>query len=769
MNGIELSFLAAANPIWWIGLCAVIATGFWAYYRLGAPLNWGARFGLRFLRIMSLLILLFVLLEPMLTRHGESAGRPHLVVLVDRSSSMQLPAAEGTRVDQATEVLARLGDNLGDEFELDIHGFAGNLEAHDGSSAYPWEPRGVTAMGEVLEEVMLQQAQMASGGIIMLTDGIHTSGKDPALVARNLPVPVFSILLGDTIAPADLLLRQIRSQAIGYAGEPIGVRVVLENSELAGRAVTLRIHKLKRSGDHYRPEAQALAEKQVLLPAESGRDFEVPLEFSPIQLGLTVFAVTASVSADEPVLVNNTRLFAVDVREKKTRILYIESEPDWDFSFLRRTLDADTSLSYTYLVRRPDGSFDNYGESGAAILPRSSDDLAQYAAVILGKMPGSTIPAEMSQAIRDYVSAGGGLLLLGGGKDAGGDQLPSIWRDLLPVRINADRRWGYTSSLLSLTQSALSHGITGAQTDDRINGNGWENLPPVWIREGQYHLSPDAVSLLTAQTAHPAKEIPVFSLKHAGDGRVAMMSARGFWRWDFSTRSDRDDFSGADNFWKRTMRWISEPSQKERFRLNAVKHVFQDSEAISFSAILQDGSYRPVSEARIELSIEPIVWLDNELTEAVANTGEREIGAAELSSREPVLLQMYPEGSPGRYKATAAPMRPGMYRYQATAYLNSGDETATEHSEGCFWIEQMGPEFYQLASAERLPEALARVSGALAVNPDEIENLITEIPNLYKRCEVVQQAEIWNHWFLFVLLVLMLSIEWIIRRRRGLP
>jgi len=528
----------------------------------------------------------------------------------------------------------------------------------------------------------------------------------------------------------------------------------------------LQIRRLERSGDSYRPEERVLAEKVMALPAETGRDLEVPLEFSPMRIGLSVYALTASVEMDEPVTRNNTRLFAVDVREKKTRILYIENEPDWDFTFLRRTLDADTSLSYTYLVRRPNGSYDNYNDVGAARLPRSSDELSPYAAVILGKVTSASLPLETVAVIRDYVIGGGGLLLLGGAKETGGGRSPAMWQDILPVRIIADRRSGYTSSLTTLSPSGMAHGITGVKQGDQIGTGGWENRPPIWIQEGQYSLAPGANMLISARTAHPAKEVPIFSLLHAGQGRVAMMSARGFWRWDFSTRSKSEQRSQAGEFWKRTMRWISEPSQKERFRINPAKYVFQDSEALSFSAVLQDASHNPVSDARIEVTLEPIVFIESDaaIEDRDSMAGERNQvpggpGAA-------IHLQMYPAGSAGRYNATGAPQRPGMYRYEAVALVDG--EAEPLRSGGQFWVEEMGPEFYHLASSPRLGEYLARVSDGMAARPDEMDRLAEEIPSLYKRVEVVRQAEIWNHWLLFGTLVLLLSIEWIIRRRRGL-
>ncbi|MCK4305090.1 MAG: hypothetical protein KAY24_12705 [Candidatus Eisenbacteria sp.] len=804
MPQIDLSFLNTASPLWWLGLILALAVGTWAYYRLAAPLSPGQRNLLRAARILAFLGLLFLLLEPLLTVQGESPGRPRLAVLVDRSSSMRLPGADGlTRREQAAELLAQLEHELEGSFDLDVQGFAGGLEPRrEKDQTYPWEPLGVTAMGESLEEVLVRQAESPVGGILLLTDGVHTSGKDPALVARNLPVPVFTITLGDTVSPPDLLIRQVRVPTIAFADERLAVRAVLENEGLGGRTVTLLIRERWAEGASSGRLGTVLAERTVRLPEPDGREIEAALDIVPSHVGLTLFEISAAIApeklqADSPglgaaaraaatmgetITLNNTRLFAVEVREKKTRVLYIEHEPDWDFSFLKRALDADTTLSYTYLVRQADGTVIRYGSPGPGRMPRSQAELIPYAAVILGRTMPALLPRETVDALRQFLLEGGGVLFLGAGEGGDLERWQASWGDLLPLVVQGERRWGYTRSVTEVTLQGLSHEVTAVDENPIQSSERWKALPPIWIREGRYWAAPGAAVLLTARTAHPSREVPLLALAHAGAGRIGVLAGRGFWRWDFVMRSVSDDLPAARDFWKRMARWLAEPSQRERFHVSPTRPVFQDSEVLTFEAQLHDDAFQPVSGARIELTIERVAPLGEPALsdrpvppDRRSEAGMRQSaaeghapsppeGSAEASRTR---IHLYPDGPAGRYAGTAAPLAPGLYRYRAQATGVAVGQQA-QSREGLFWVEWMGPEFFDLASSGRLPALLAEASGGLAVERDEIASLVSAVPNKYKRVRVVRQAEVWNHWPVFAFLVGLLSLEWVLRRRKGL-
>jgi len=762
MGQIDLSFLGRPGPLWWLAFVAALGVAAYAYFRLAAPLGTGWRVILRVARGVALLLLLFLLLQPMLTTSAEESGRPRLSVLIDRSSSMGLPGAAGAaRSAEAAQVLAELEAGLADRFELEWLGFAQSVEPRAvDRGAYPWEPLGVTAMGDALEETLLRHGDHPVGGLVLVTDGVQTRGKDPEQVARNLPVPVFSVVVGDTLPPPDLMVRQVRAQPVGYAGEPLAFRVVLAEQGLEGQSATVTIRERSSVEGGTHAAGAELARRTITLPVESGREVEIALEALPPRVGLTLFEIEARLDGEESVVRNNTRYIAVDVREKKTRVLYIECSPDWDFAFLKRTCDADTSLAYTYLVRPAPGRWVVYGSRADARLPVRDADLAAYAAVVVGHAAPEDLPDETARLLHRFARGGGGVLFVGASGSGDLEAWREIWEDQLPIQLRAEPRRGFAESAVRVGLAGLAHEITVVDESPVATEEAWAALPPVLIPAGAYATVPGAVTLLTAQTTSPAREVPLMAIAPVGAGRVGVITARGLWRWDFSMSATGRDLPLAREFWRRTMRWISEPSQTDRFLVRPLRHVFQDSEAVAFTARLADEAHEPVAGARVRIEIEQVGRLA--APEVAAGRPE------EAPAGQTLGAELYPEGPAGQYAATLASLPPGGYRFTATA-TRPGEPAATAaRTTGSFWVEPMGPEFFTLGASRRLPGLLAAASGGVVVDARRVPELVAAVPERYKPVRIVRQAELWNHWAVFLALGTLLCAEWIVRRRQGL-
>lgn len=742
----DLSLLAAPGVLWWAALLAALVLGVWAYHRLPAPLRRGERTLLRGLRWLALIVLLILLLEPLLTVRRAQAGRPRLAVLVDRSSSMQLPGSHGgTRRAEAESTLVRLEEGLGGRFELHVAGFAGELEGRrDPLPVYPWEPQGATALGEALEGALLRQADAPLGGIVLLSDGVHTAGKDPAQVARNLPAPVFAVALGDSVAPPDLVVREVSASPVAQIGEPTALRVVLQSQGMEGWQATVTARPIGSGARLEREPGAIVAQRQVRLAAGAQGEVALSLEFAPRQTGLVLYEIEASVPEAEAVNLNNRRWVALDVRERKTRVLYLEGEPDWDFTFRRRAFDEDTTLAYTCLVRQKDGGYRRHGGPPISRVPVSRADLSPFAAVLVGRLLPTDVPPGFVDALRSFLLDGGGVFFLG---------TPSWetsgWSELLPVRVAPQSRLGHTLSPSQATLDGVSHEITALSENPSETERQWRALPPLWVPEGSYVAAPGARVLLTAQTAQPARTVPLLAVAGAGGGRVAVLTGRGAWRWDFAMRGGDGSAGAVRDFWKRTVRWLSEPAERSRFDVRPERAVFQDGEPIAFTGRLFDAGFEPIEGARLSVAVTP-----------ADSVGPEE------QARRSTRLMLYSQGAAGRYAGSSAALPSGMYRYRAEAARGAGEDR--REATGVFWVEPMGPEFLRLANSARTLREIARRSAGQVASATELGPLLDAVPRKYRPAQVVRQAEIWNHWAVFAILTALLSLEWGLRRRRGL-
>jgi hypothetical protein len=186
---------------------------------------------------------------------------------------------------------------------------------------------------------------------------------------------------------------------------------------------------------------------------------------------------------------------------------------------------------------------------------------------------------------------------------------------------------------------------------------------------------------------------------------------------------------------------------RDRFLAEPVRGVFQNGETPEFRARLWDDRYAPVSDARVRLEIAP------------ADSG------ADLSGTRSIDLR--PQGLDGNYAGRTEPLQPGSYRYVAEAQAADGQTLLGRH-ESVFWVDANGSEFLRVRPDPGTLEQIARASGGEATDEAGLAAILGRLPDVVQRVGRVREIELWNHLALFVSFVIVLSVEWFLRRRRGL-
>ncbi len=760
MAHLDLGFLGRPGPFWIVGFLAALAVGFLAYHRLIAPLSSARRQILRGMRLAALLLILLLILEPVLSVRSHGRGRPRVAVLLDRSSSMLLPApGGGTRLDEAVGVVRHLLGALGGRFDVRLLGFSSGLDALEPQGLDSLAAFGPTAIGDALEEASVEApGEVPLGAVILVSDGVATAGKDARLVAKALPVPVHTIAVGDTAELPDVMIREIRAPAEGHVGEPLAIECTLEWRATTPESLRVEAREVF-AGSFEVPAAKAVrAEKQLgSLPRGPGREIRVRLDLTPRRPGMNLYAVTLRSAGPDSVAANDTRLVAVEVSERKNRVLYLEGKPDWDFSFLKRAFEADTAFAYTFLVADPVEGFLCYGEQLSEGFPQQPRDLEPFSCIVIGHLSPRDLPSNFVAAIKAFAGRGGGVLLIGGDGSLRG------WFDegLSPLSMDPLGHAERTCTALVPTFDGLSHEVTALEDSPMRIRQLWADLPPVWVPGGRFRQAATARVLLRAADSRPR---PVVAVAETGPGRVAAVAARGHWRWDLTAAGAGSEFDWAGReFWRRLIRWLSEGGARERFSVKPARYVFLDGEPISFEARLLDGSARPVAGARIQVSVSRLPHAGEAVGTGPVGTGL----AIEPSTRK--VIALYPEGEAGRYAGSLEALAPGRYRFEATAEWGAGARRGVQRGEGLFWVDRAGPEMLRTESNWRLLESVARAGGGIFVGASGVDSLLAALPRTVRGRERIWQAEMWNHWAAFGVLLALLATEWIIRRRSGLP
>ncbi|HET9888186.1 MAG TPA: hypothetical protein VFR10_11815, partial [bacterium] len=203
------------------------------YRRTEPPLESRLRGGLLALRILSVALLAFLLLHPVLSHLRARHIPPRIPVLLDASLSMSIPFADSsaapaqngaqvpTRFDRLVSALQEgrmnIVKKIGEMGKVETYRFGEDLRrvepADLRTAIQPSEDR--TDLAKALSEARKQDAR-ATGAIVLFSDGAHNVGEDPREAARKLGVPVVAVGVGTDGPVSDVSVYEVSASSVAY-------------------------------------------------------------------------------------------------------------------------------------------------------------------------------------------------------------------------------------------------------------------------------------------------------------------------------------------------------------------------------------------------------------------------------------------------------------------------------------------------------------------------------------------------------------------------
>jgi hypothetical protein len=578
----------------------------------------------------------------------------------------------------------------------------------------------------------------------VVSDGVSNQGIDPVAVARRLALPVYTVAVGSDSLRLDASVARIQVNRTAFLGDDVPLAVTVHNEGMGGTPVDLEVV------DVTRPGREEVVARQSIVWAKEGAEQQVRLKFRPASVGQHFYEVRVPGRDGEFTGVNNRRMFALDVREEKNRVLVIAGTSDWDLTFFGRALAADSSLSVTRMVRLGNGWRSVEKGSQAVSFAPDAASLGKYVLVVLAGLDARDLPAGSWDALAAWTRRGGGLLVFGGAQESGIRRLAGTGvAPLLPVDPASPQANGATGIGVTLTAAGRRHPATQVYESESDNTAAWTDLPPLASASAEPAVKGGAEVLVSG-----SGDFPVLVAGRAGAGKVLVAPAAGFWRWGFRPegREDRRDFH--ERLWVNAARWLTSPDLASRLHVEPGQAVFERGDAVDITARLADGDYQPLDGAEISVTI----------TRDDSLATPRAAGEPEAAPEPPRTLALAGSGG-GFYAGETGSLKPGRYRYRAQARKA---ETSLGEASGSFAVESMGLEFRRPAADPGFLARLSAESGGRHYRAADAKRLPEELEVSGSASQEVVTLDIWDSPWFFVAFVGLLSSEWFLRRRRGM-
>jgi hypothetical protein len=704
----------------------------------GAP-----RFPLLALRLASVALVVLLLMEPVLAFFAERRAPARIVVLADASLSMTIPFPEGegeaaavpTRSDRLAKALEEtdLLDALEGEGRVDAYRFGGAVEPLTGPEGEiditPREDRTDLA-GALADGVGALRSR--TGAVVMLSDGSRNVGSDPRAEARRLAVPIYTVGVGSDGPVTDLSVFDVIASGVSYLDNVVPVEAKIRARGDAAPGVVV-----------YLSEGDAVLDSaRVDLPG-GGIDAGVKLTYVPQREGLHVYRVWTKPREGEISAANNEHLFAVRVLREKIRVLLAASRPTFDFTFLKRALEADVSLQVEATVASLAGFEGLLGRRGKPF-PARYADLARYDLVVLSDMAGEDLGPARAADLARFVEERGGALLVTGSERAF-DLAGTPLAELVPFVSEPAARPRRGQILPRLTQSGRTHPVTALAEEEGANARVWSELPPLSEAPVFLRRRPEARTLVLGELDGTAREeMPLVTTLETGRGRVLVVAGGPFWRWDlylWGTGRPGDAFR---RLVSRSVRWLVARDDLKQVLVRPGKNLFDGAETVVIEGQVYDDDFRPIEGADVRATV-------------LGPLGTEEERARELS---------LPDVGGGRYRGTLPGLPPGDYRIDGAASMG-GTALGEDRSE--MTVAPYRLEFEDPAPDFAMLQQISQESGGRFLTLSELGQL-PEILDLEPVVEhSVKEWPFQEQPLVFLALLALLGGEWALRRGRGLP
>ncbi len=758
-------------PVWASLLAAGVAI-FWVlsfYAKEKSHLGRSGRGLLVVLRLTAVALLCFLLSEPTIERNR--TGKPRLVLLVDRSASMNI-AGRGnqTRQEQWKRFLTTgdptFIDRLQASFQVDLVPFADQFALLDSTANESLaetlrvfadfdaaQGRGkdaATRLGDAVDFALRELPGPRPAALVLFSDGISTRGQPLDKVAnraRARGVPLYTVAVGSERRQPDVALGELIAEDVVFPGDVMSIEATVRATGFDGQVANITLH------DRTLPDGatgRQLAETAVNLPSDAGSSQDagqnIRLLIRPTKPGQLELELRVTPLPGEANVENNIVRHIVEVRDQPIRVLLVQSNPSYEYRAIKSMLERDPAIQLHVRLQEADRQFTKIDPTAVRSFPLSEEEMEAYDVVLLGDVDPGMLPRTVWPMLLRFVSEhGGGLALIAGprfmprafeGYRSLDILMPIVLNDTGFQGINPLRVGERSTEVFPIQPTSLGRRDPSMQLASTVEASDavWKSLPPVAWLLNVPQVKPGARILAEHVTdaGTGAQRLPVVLRHYVGAGEVLMHLTDETWRWRW--RTDDRHFA---RYWGQAVRRLAHgrlTTGRGGLDLSTDRRDYRPGEAVCIRAEFRARGEAPAAD-QLELRIE---------------------GGAQ--PRHAVMLQRR-LGYRGLFETTLRNLPPGSYE------IKGAQESATCR----FRVIAPPSELARIAVDRHALAEAARITHGKTYTIATAAQILNDLPPA--RPVTLQRLppyRIASSHYAMGLFCSILILEWLLRRRGGM-
>ena len=609
-------------------------------------------------------------------------------------------------------------------------------------------------------------------GIIILSDGCHNTASSPDSIAKQLArqqVPICAIRIGGTKVPRDNAIMNVVYPTSIFLGEKLSIEVELQANDYKERELELELHSKQK----------IVASKKIFINTDRFKS-KVKLQITPDKNGIFSYKVKLKELAGEATTKNNTWDISVAVTDDRTNVLLIDNHPRWEYRYLRNLFHGrDKSVQLQHLLISPDSvegmatvvsvpaSADReFGDDHATEFPLNKKEWSKFDVIILGDLSPDILTDELIETLSYCVKERGALLIC----IAGQLHMPHAFnsqklQELLPIKYENTPGTEVPPYKIGITAYGRHHTIMQQSESFSENTQIWQKFPPMYWRlpingvKDEANIVAYAKTIINkqdelfsvAQTLRSQKEQrakdALIVVQKKGIGRVIMLNMDRTWRLRYGYGDNYHH-----QFWKQVINWgIGDKlrSGNDFVRLGTPEITYTNNDKITVMVKVQDKEFKPVNNGTFHLTI--------------STKGKN------IRKR----LLRYKEESAGKYEVIFDPFtEAGRYTAQLfnadlidLGVVKKGESVSTEF----IIVSSKAPiEISELAARDDVLRRIVELTNGKMNGLLGINSFISKFGDGNRFITINKDIAIWDSFGVLVLLLSLISIEWVVRKLGGL-
>ena len=663
---------------------------------------------LRILRFFSIFIILFLFLSPFVYLTNIINEKPLNIVFVDNSASLNI---EDRQQNLLTYIRKNIKNYFSDDFDNRIFTFSSGITQELKSNEidsirFDGINKNETNISLALQDVVTKFNGRTIASVNFISDGIINSGGSPVNTAKLTGAVFNYYLIGDTVQKKDLVLESVYFNKYAYIESSSPVKAVI-NSYGYNKQIKVKLF-----------EENSEIDSKIIGTTYGENNYTVDFSISSATETIKKYKIEIESEPDEITKLNNSEEFIVKFLSNKLKVLFLAGGPSADNAYLSQEIRKINNFDAKFLTQKSANEF----------YEGSLDNLNDYQLFILSGFPTSVTGTDVLVNLKEKLSIKNSAVFFIASKNTDYSKLSFI-DEYLPFTALSKNDAEIRSSLSTVN-------IPNENQKNYKLLNSINSFPDIYRSSSGIPVKPQSESILLFSDNRE----PALIIMNTATNKSAAMLFYGFYKWRLNPNSTNSD-DVLNSIISGTALSITDKEKRDKFFIETNKQIYSINENIIFDASINESGLKGNEKIRVR------VYNDSYSDEFELDKGENFTFS-------------------GKTKIQTA----GEYFYAADL-ISEG--VVIDKITNKFITGLSSKEYKETRSDAGIFNQLASLNGGKRLNELEGSNIKDIISksgeNLSERKEFSLKEYFNTNAYYLVIIVVLLSLEWILRKRNNLP